>query len=155
MKKQNLLQKIFPKQIPSEIKQDINKAIDILLKEEPRILEIRLFGSYSKGNFTARSDIDLGIFINAPEYFYDVYNPDPGDECSGNGKFTSSELGKLRDIIGNKLGNHKKWSPHIFTQNDWPYFDWEYGGRKRFIQQEVLRGILLYHHSLPREETRL
>ena len=43
------------------IKKDIEKFIDILLKNNIRVNKVILFGSYAKGNTHIYSDIDLAV----------------------------------------------------------------------------------------------
>lgn len=46
--------------IPKKIKKDIIKYVDELKRDIP-IDRVVVFGSYAKGNFTSKSDIDLAI----------------------------------------------------------------------------------------------
>jgi predicted nucleotidyltransferase len=40
------------------------KALQTLLKKERSIVAVYLFGSYSKGNYTKSSDIDIGVLCD-------------------------------------------------------------------------------------------
>lgn len=63
--------RIFKKRIPRNIEKGCQRLVMALISKESRIEEIRLFGSYANGVWVSESDIDIGVFISASEYFYE------------------------------------------------------------------------------------
>lgn len=66
----NLLRKMAQPRIPIEIRQDLERVVDILVRSGAPILEIRLFGSLHKDRWSEDiSDIDLFVLLeNDPRY---------------------------------------------------------------------------------------
>lgn len=50
--------------IPKKIKEDIIKYVDELKRDIP-VDRVVVFGSYAKGNFTKKSDVDLAIISDS------------------------------------------------------------------------------------------
>ena len=50
-------------QIPSEVIDIVNKYVEII-KNDVKIEKVILYGSYAKGNYNEKSDIDLALIIS-------------------------------------------------------------------------------------------
>jgi predicted nucleotidyltransferase len=57
--------------LPADLKNAISAAAEILLRDGCK--EVYVFGSISKGNFTAKSDIDLATVGLSKEKFFASY----------------------------------------------------------------------------------
>jgi len=129
----------------SEIKKDISKAVKVLISQEPEISEIRLFGSYGKGNFNEKSDIDVGIFVtDTQKYFYKITERDYFETpvvC----KDGSIAVKKLRNSIYGKVSFPEKYSIHVLNKIDFPYFPWSMN--MKVFYKEVSKGKLLYRNE--------
>ncbi|MEK6933000.1 MAG: nucleotidyltransferase domain-containing protein [Nanoarchaeota archaeon] len=55
------------------LEKELNVLVEVLKKEIPSLLEVRVFGSYNNGNFN-REKSDIDIFVLLGDEKYSVYN---------------------------------------------------------------------------------
>ena len=128
--------------LPKEVQKDLGEVSVRLLRWNWDIKEIWLFGSYARGDFHKQSDIDLAIFVEGAQYLY-TSRRDYIEDKLIEWKDLSPAIQRIRDFVFEKSRFGRKYSPHIFTKDDWPYNYNDFGGRENFIQ-EVKKGTLIY-----------
>lgn len=110
VEKSNFLSRLLKKKIPKEVEKDCELLVQQLVEWEPRIESIWLFGSYAWGCWKEASDIDIGVFVSAPEYYYIRR-----DTLMIYGLINGSEaVDRLRDSVKGKTLFDMKYEIHIF-----------------------------------------
>lgn len=92
--------KIFYQDI-NGIKKSLKKTLKIWKTDFPEICRIYIFGSFIKGNFTPRSDLDILLVLSDSKYFFKdritAYYPDNFPIPLDIFPFTIDEIKKMQN----------------------------------------------------------
>lgn len=129
--------------IPKDVEKDLMNAVDLMVKLQPLIREIRLFGSLNEGKWNReQSDIDLSVLVDEDLRFR-VYGKDFDEDGYLIKTIDHPDKQAIKDVVkkGCKLG--ERYSIHIWIPSDKPKLRINESGRGP-LYDAIRKGRILY-----------